>query len=251
MTKLVTDWQEFNLPATVLLSANMSFLAIQSVDNGGAKVKDRSAAQIASYISIVTSLGTVILSLLLVRQYRSKGSVNDAAKFLGKMTDPYGLETLAIWFALPYALLLWSTITFLGAFSFTCFSDSSLPTRIPVGSILLAVSVLIIWCIGAAWIKGDDRDERLLSWLADLQESCRSLLPKRKLDVELQEEYDHEQNVEAPDQKRSVDSPTCCGGSPVGDRRPEAKRQWSWTPRFSIRRATGDTPFESNELQTV
>ena len=100
MTKLVTDWQEFNLPvllfdlcselklthlrfqATVLLSANMSFLAIQSVDNGGAKVKDRSAAQIASYISIVTSLGTVILSLLLVRQYRSKGSADDAVRIV-------------------------------------------------------------------------------------------------------------------------------------------------------------------------
>jgi predicted Co/Zn/Cd cation transporter (cation efflux family) len=59
--------------ATVLLNANMAFLSIQSVDNGGQRVLHRSAAQIASYISIVTSLGSVILSLLLVRQNRSKG----------------------------------------------------------------------------------------------------------------------------------------------------------------------------------
>lgn len=55
----------------------MSFLAIQSVDNGGAVVLDRSAAQISSYISIVTSLGTVIFALLLARQNRSQGAVLD------------------------------------------------------------------------------------------------------------------------------------------------------------------------------
>ena len=60
-----------SLKATVLLNANMAFLSIQSVDNGGDVVADRSAAQIASYISIVTSVGSVIISLLLVRQNRS------------------------------------------------------------------------------------------------------------------------------------------------------------------------------------
>jgi hypothetical protein len=43
-------------------------------------VADRSAAQITSYISIVTSVGSVIISLLLVRQNRSKNrqSVEEA-----------------------------------------------------------------------------------------------------------------------------------------------------------------------------
>jgi len=62
----------YPLKATVLLSANMSFLSIQSVDNGGKVAGDRSPAQIASYISIVTSIGSIILSLLLVRQNRSR-----------------------------------------------------------------------------------------------------------------------------------------------------------------------------------
>ena len=62
----------YRFQATVLLNANMAFLSIQSVDNGGQVVKDRSPAQIASYISIVTSVGSVILSLLLVRQNRSR-----------------------------------------------------------------------------------------------------------------------------------------------------------------------------------
>jgi hypothetical protein len=66
--------------ATVLLNANVAFLSIQSVDNNGIMVADRSAAQITSYISIVTSVGSVIISLLLVRQNRSKNrqSVEEA-----------------------------------------------------------------------------------------------------------------------------------------------------------------------------
>ena len=90
INKLNNEWQEFiiivsllcftylfrltnyRFQATVLLNANMAFLSIQSVDNGGQVVKDRSPAQIASYISIVTSVGSVILSLLLVRQNRSR-----------------------------------------------------------------------------------------------------------------------------------------------------------------------------------
>jgi hypothetical protein len=90
ITKLNTEWQEFiivvsllcfpylrrlaiyPLKATVLLNVNMAFLSIQSVDNGGKVEEDRSPAQIASYISIVISVGSVILSLLLVRQNRSK-----------------------------------------------------------------------------------------------------------------------------------------------------------------------------------
>lgn len=56
----------------------MAFLAIQSVDNNGNPVVDRSPAQVASYISIVTSLGSVIISLLLVRQNLTKNKAGDA-----------------------------------------------------------------------------------------------------------------------------------------------------------------------------
>jgi hypothetical protein len=54
------------LQATVLLGANMGFLFIQSVDANGSRVKNRSPAQIAIYVSIVLSLGSIIMSLLLV-----------------------------------------------------------------------------------------------------------------------------------------------------------------------------------------
>ena len=53
----------------------MAFLSIQSVDAGGNLVVNRSAAQIASYLSILTSLGSIITSLLIGRQNRSSTTI--------------------------------------------------------------------------------------------------------------------------------------------------------------------------------
>ena len=59
--------------ATVLLNANVAFLAIQSVDQISENNNpDRSPAQIASYLSIIASIGSIILGLLLIRQNRTK-----------------------------------------------------------------------------------------------------------------------------------------------------------------------------------
>jgi hypothetical protein len=55
--------------ATVLLAANVSFLAIPSVDNGP---DVRSPSQIASYLSVLTSVASIITGLLLIGQYRNK-----------------------------------------------------------------------------------------------------------------------------------------------------------------------------------
>jgi hypothetical protein len=64
----------FNVKATVLLNANVAFLAIQSVDSSGS-MGHSSNAQIASYLSIVDSVGTMLLGLLLVREHNTSSSV--------------------------------------------------------------------------------------------------------------------------------------------------------------------------------
>jgi hypothetical protein len=64
----------FNVQATVLLNANVAFLAIQSVDNSGA-VGHRSNSQRASYFSIVSSIGAIVLGLLLIREHNTSLSV--------------------------------------------------------------------------------------------------------------------------------------------------------------------------------
>ena len=66
--------------ATVLLNANVAFLAIQSVDSSGA-VGHRSNAQRASYFSIVNSIGAIVLGLLLIREHNTTLSVSRAFFF--------------------------------------------------------------------------------------------------------------------------------------------------------------------------
>ncbi|TFK73482.1 hypothetical protein BDN72DRAFT_183056 [Pluteus cervinus] len=159
MKKLIDDWQDYILFATVLLNANVAFLAIQSVDTH-TDPKFRSPAQIASYLSIIASIGCVILGLLLVAQCRMNGQevVYDAHAFLVRKDDPFlGLERLAILYSSPYALLIWAMVSFLLAFALLWFSDSSHTTQIFVGIAGLAVSTLIVWCIWMMWhvrVKG-------------------------------------------------------------------------------------------------
>jgi chaperone required for assembly of F1-ATPase len=59
----------------VLLNANVAFLAIPSVDSGD---HVRTPAQLASYLSMVTSIGSIVIGLLLLRQHRTKP--HDAAE---------------------------------------------------------------------------------------------------------------------------------------------------------------------------
>ena len=61
-----------------MLNANVAFLAIQSVDQISENNNpDRSPAQIASYLSIIASIGSIILGLLLIRQNRKSGGTAD------------------------------------------------------------------------------------------------------------------------------------------------------------------------------
>ncbi|RXW22040.1 hypothetical protein EST38_g3817 [Candolleomyces aberdarensis] len=106
--KLNEEWQEFTLYASVLLNANVAYLAVQSIDKN--KPGYRSPVQIGCYLSVVASIGSIILGLLLLRQNRTRihGTMEEVNGFLQARSHPrLGLETLAILYSLPYALLLW------------------------------------------------------------------------------------------------------------------------------------------------
>lgn len=68
--------------ATVLLSANVGFLAIQSIDSAHG-TNARNVAQVASYVSVIMSLGTYmtghILSLHHSREVREQHDVQREA----------------------------------------------------------------------------------------------------------------------------------------------------------------------------
>ncbi|KAJ3491300.1 hypothetical protein NLI96_g800 [Meripilus lineatus] len=177
--KLKEEWQEFVLFATVLLNANVAFLAIPSVDPGN---NSRTPAQVASYISIATSTGSIIVALLLIRQYRVKPreTVEEAAKFLlSKTHTTRGMETLAIVYSLPYALLMWGTLTFLLAFSLECFKATH-PAALSISAVTwFLVGFLIIWTIYTAWESDDPFVERVQRKMQEVLQSARTLVVRK------------------------------------------------------------------------
>ncbi|KAG2142103.1 hypothetical protein BD769DRAFT_51438 [Suillus cothurnatus] len=141
---LNAEMQDFNLLATVLLSVNVGFLAIQSVDNG----RGHSLSQVASYVSVISSFGSMLLGVNIAKQSYTQGPdmVDNVQAWLESLVHPkHGLETLAIMYSLPYALLMWGMIFFVLAFFTECFHHSSAVPSVPVSVAALIVLVLVGW----------------------------------------------------------------------------------------------------------
>ncbi|KAG1776360.1 hypothetical protein EV702DRAFT_1110101 [Suillus placidus] len=146
--------QDSTLLATVLLNANVGFLAINSVDVGG-----RSPIQVASYMSLVSSLGSMILGLLLASHNRTMGqlgTVLETEVFLSGLREKERrLERLAIIYSLPKTLLMWGMIFFFAAFSVHWWSPGDQTTRAVVGSVIMIALAMILYGIIRAKCGGD------------------------------------------------------------------------------------------------
>lgn len=144
INNLQKDWETSITPATVLLTANVGLLAIQSIDTNHS---DRSMAQIASYISTFLSLGNIILCTILSREHRLDAhmTAESASNYLdGRANMPYGLEIVAISFSLPSVLFLWGMGAFYIAITWVCLAGTGLWTRLLSGSIFAIVSLCIL-----------------------------------------------------------------------------------------------------------
>ena len=64
--------------------------------------------------------------------------------------------------------LSFSMISFLAAFCFMCFHDSSTATRILVGSLCAAIAILVGWCVWTIWEQ--PWEERPIPPFADEEE---------------------------------------------------------------------------------
>ncbi|KAK1231013.1 hypothetical protein PQX77_005874 [Marasmius sp. AFHP31] len=149
ISNMNSEWQELILFGTVLLNANVAFLAIQSVDEATSSPK-RSPAQVLSFLSVVSSIGSVIIGLMLTRKnkVKHKEGATDAAIFLNSFeAERLGLETLAILYSVPYAFLMWGVVLFLAAFSFFCLNEAALSVRLIVPTAWIIISFLVVWCI--------------------------------------------------------------------------------------------------------
>ncbi|KAF8960342.1 hypothetical protein BDZ97DRAFT_1734878 [Flammula alnicola] len=164
--RLATEWKGYILLGSVMLNANIGFLAIQSlnINQGSSRVP----AQISCYLSIAAYVGSIVLGLLLVKQTsRPLRDAGDVQQYLSNRVHPrLGLETLAILYGMPYALLQWGVAFFLAAFGFVCFQNSSGSQRIIIGSSCIPI-VFLSWWVYTSWGKGGGYSESKYSHGSD------------------------------------------------------------------------------------
>lgn len=139
--KLNDEWTGLALSATVILNANIAFLAISSVPD---------TAGLLSYISVVCSIAVVLLVLLLVRQNQKRDCERAVALLTYVEQSFFGTEVLAIMYSLPYGLLVWALIYFAAGFGDLVFKIESQWTRGAVGfaGVLVVCFVVLVLQIG-------------------------------------------------------------------------------------------------------
>ncbi|KAI1786725.1 hypothetical protein LXA43DRAFT_975618 [Ganoderma leucocontextum] len=147
---LQDDWMASITPSAVILTANVGFLAIQSVDANGDPIPDRSMGQIVSYMSTMFSIGNILACTILAWQHRrsehhyAEDAVDVAmtlayAYLVPRASSRLGIEKLAIIFSIPMTFFLLALLTFCIAISWVCFHGTNPSTRV-----ISAITLLII-----------------------------------------------------------------------------------------------------------
>ncbi|KAN0131017.1 hypothetical protein V8E53_011150 [Lactarius tabidus] len=155
MTKMLGEWSDLILWSTVMLSVNVGFLAIPGVvpTNNNTKLPP-TPSQIISYLSLIASVGSIVVGLLLVRHHRTKQEEdpNGVVKYLLQNHHKHvGLEPMAIVFSLPWALLMWAMMLFSVELLISCFWHTDLQFYLPIGLMATFVAAPITWCIWNSW----------------------------------------------------------------------------------------------------
>jgi len=170
VANLIREWEGLVLYSTVLLNANVAFLALPSVASPTA-----GAAEIASQVSIITSIGSIISSMLLARYHKPKEESGEgAAHYIRRK----GLHNLAIMYSLPFALLMWSMVTFAVAIMITCFNVHRKSQKAITGAGWMLISMLIGWLIIVSHVDfGTPVDNAEDPPVGDLDTSSEGLRP--------------------------------------------------------------------------
>ncbi|KAK0454732.1 hypothetical protein EV421DRAFT_2029727 [Armillaria borealis] len=111
MGRCTSEWSSHTVNATILLNANVAFLAIPSVDES-LQASHGSVTQVLCALSIIGSLSSILIGLLLGRYHQGKKNItcNDIVNYVKThYSDSMGgFERLAIIYSVPYALLMWA-----------------------------------------------------------------------------------------------------------------------------------------------
>ncbi|KZV61038.1 hypothetical protein PENSPDRAFT_316059 [Peniophora sp. CONT] len=175
VNKLLSEWLEFVLYATILLNANLAFLSVPNtilfpqgdpnanVTASGFQHELVSPAAIFSCCSMITSIGSITIGLLLIRQHRGEEVMDnprtDKDTFMEKRRSmDRGFELLSVLYSLPYALLMWSIGLFLVALVTFTQLGTDWPNRVAIIAVLAIVAVMSIWCIRMGWGTSQNQD---------------------------------------------------------------------------------------------
>ncbi|KDQ16429.1 hypothetical protein BOTBODRAFT_186485 [Botryobasidium botryosum FD-172 SS1] len=137
--RVVEEWGDFILVATVLLSATGSFLAVPGLP---------SLARITTLISVLCALESIIIGMYLIwrhqaykEQLKSTYHLNVERKY-----GPYGIAFL---FSVPFVLLVWAIGTFafsVVTYAFHGFTETAAGVQVPfdpaTGYTAMAVHIL-------------------------------------------------------------------------------------------------------------
>ena len=133
-------------------------------------------------------------------------------------------------------------ISFLAAFMIACFFFSSSATRFSVGGVLVAVSLLVLWCIRTYWVNEFNVATLWLPSGAALWNKCRAIFS-----------YGGEPATEPREPVETLDSLTFHGDAPAGDERQNGTRQQSWPMRIFVRPSISGLPdrVDSDQRETT
>ncbi|KLO12880.1 hypothetical protein SCHPADRAFT_940848 [Schizopora paradoxa] len=169
VTKAAGEWDGLVIYATVLLTANVAFLVVPVVsgppEEAGQDGRITTVPEVASQMSIITSIGSIATSLLLGRYLKPKEEAGYLASQFIRRRRP---RILALLFSFPFALLVWSMLSFVVAVAFTCFRSHSMSQMAVTGTgwgliLILIISVAIISAKEKGKEKTGPDDEDLVS----------------------------------------------------------------------------------------
>ncbi|KAK0196697.1 hypothetical protein F5146DRAFT_13907 [Armillaria mellea] len=181
----ITDkWQQHVGLATILLAVNMAFLAIPSVDVMSAGQQHRFVTQLLCYLSVASSMAAIILGFILMSHHNAlkHAGVQAVTRFLERhWQDDIGFERLSIMYSTPYALLMWSIISFLASFFSMCLQSADpVSLKVSVALAFLLGTALCAWCIYLFWDGSNQWIQQCLEFwpgsLSSLKEELRAIL---------------------------------------------------------------------------
>ncbi|TRM69859.1 hypothetical protein BD626DRAFT_563572 [Schizophyllum amplum] len=142
VSTLLREWDGHRLVATILITANVSFLGVNDLPSDG-------IVKIACFLSTISSSTSFVLITALEGRIRNMESLHNIVKAQAWLNllnnENIGLEILAVLLGLPYGLTI--MVFFTIAFMSYCMHDVKSITAIIVGTVLLWHLVILIWSL--------------------------------------------------------------------------------------------------------